>query len=289
MSQSPGSNTDGKSEVVPVVCVSCRFGTGPDRECSLILDGNLTELLSEGPCQLDRHIRSRLNIIMRRNFPLVTDHADDLFQEAIMRLLGPGLAFPGQLLKTLPALRRWLPRFLRNQVIDYLRHQKVITRLRCGACENFSRNTPQRCQLEFITEDGGELVPNPWWGDRVSPSTDPRRLDPSCSEFVWRRPATFDIFDEEAVGKNPAASKSEEAARVCLLAIDRLSVSSERGMREAAVIAAHYFSKRRVADLATRSSVSEKTIKRLLSTGRKSLLTILQKEFGLDSPGDLLS
>lgn len=284
-----GNNSDQKNEPVPPVCESCRFGTGPERRCSLIVEGRLKDLLSDGPCQIDRHIRSRLNTIMRRHFPLVTEQADDLFQEAVMHLLDPKLKFPGAAIKTLTAFKRWIPRFLRNQIIDHLRKEKIITRLRCGACEHFSRINPQRCQLEFITSPDGEMAPNPWWGDRVVPSSDPRRLDPACSEFHWRKPATFDIFDEEVASKNPAASLSEEAARVCVLAIDRLSATSERGMREAAVISGHYFSKRTVADLAKRSSVSEKTIKRLLSTGRRSLLQILQKDFGLKNPGDLLS
>ncbi len=274
---------------MPRVCESCRFGSGPSRDCSLIVAGNLRELLDSGPCQLGRHIRSRVNVILRRNFPLVKEQSDDLYQEAILKLLEGGTSFPGAQIKGLAALRRWLMRFLRNQVVDYLRRQKVITRLRCGACENFSRNTPQRCLLEFVTSPGGELIPNPWWGDRVTPSTDPRRLDPRCSEFDWRRPATFDVFDDDVAATTPAASRAEEAVRVCLLAIDRLAAASERGVREAAVIAGHYFSKRTVSDLARQSGVSEKTIKRLLASGRVSLLKIMTKEFGLESPAELLT
>ncbi len=289
MSKDSSNQSESKAEVIPPVCQSCRFGSGPQRDCSLIAKGDLSALMEQGPCQMDRYIRSRINLILRRNFPLVTGQGDDVYQEAALRFLDPELPFPGAKLKGLAGLRRWLPRFLRNQVIDHLRRQKIITRLRCGACEHYSRATSQRCQLEFYVGPDGELTPNPWWGDRVSTKTDPRKLDPACGEFTWRKPATFDVFDDELVSETPAASKSQEAVRVCLLAIDKLSATSDRGIREAAVIAGHYFSKRSVADLAERSGVSEKTVKRLLASGRVALLKILTEEFGLESPQELLS
>ena len=212
----------------PRVCESCRFGSGPERDCGLIVAGDMRRLLEEGPCELHRHLKSRVAVILKKNFPLVKEQSEDIYQDAVLRLLDPKMVLPGEKLKGLGPLMRWLGRFLKNHVIDSLRRQRIITRLRCGSCEHFSRQMPQRCQLEFITSPGGEMEPNPWWGDRVKPASDPRLLSPPCQEFEWRRPATFDIFDADLVPKTPRASRPEEAVRVCLLAIDRLASHSER-------------------------------------------------------------
>ena len=49
MPENPHSSPYPGGDPVPGVCSSCRFGSGPERDCSLIMAGQLRELMDEGP------------------------------------------------------------------------------------------------------------------------------------------------------------------------------------------------------------------------------------------------
>lgn len=273
---------------VPEVCVSCRFGSGAQRDCTLIRTKALRDLFEFGPCAIEGRFREMVHRHVVEPFPMAESHAADAAQEAVLDLLGLDDAFPGDRLLRLPALERWLERFARNRVIDHLRRVRVIARLRCGSCRHFAVAPPPRCTLEFVGDPTEELRPNPWWGRKVERHTDPRHLEPPCGDFSWRRTTTFDLFEHESVELGEEYSRREKAAVCMVQALDRLASSSIKGLREASTLQRHYLGKESVADIAASMGVSEKTVKRLLAAGRADLLTVLQKELGVESVADLM-
>ncbi len=277
----------GSSEEVPEICQSCRFGSGARRECTLILASDVARLIEEGPCGIAEEFEARTTAYLRLRFPAQLHAAADLVQTVLLRFLeiGPGLR--GDTLATLPAFRRWMGRFLGNAIIDHLRKVRAIARLRCGACEHMTLSQPARCTLEFLGDPTRELHPNPWWGRKVRRSTDPRRLDPPCDEFSWRRPETFDIFEKEALHRAREDAPRAEAARRVILALDALAARRPAGLGDASLLARHYLRGETVADLASRAGVSEKTVQRRLSAGRKRLLDVLREEMGAEALEEL--
>lgn len=279
------SDDDGSTGSPPEVCTTCRFGTGVRRDCTLIKSARLQQLLEEGPCRLGEFVRDRTERVVARSHPFAREHAADIAQEGILRLFERVDAFPGERLVRLPEARRWLAHFVRNHVIDALRRARVVTRLRCGACVRFIGVQPGRCTLEFLPDIGEGLRPNPWWGDRVARRTDPRGLRPPCDEFEWRRPGSIDVFDVEVA--DPARGASQRVRDLVVLALDRLGARGDRALREAAAIQSHYLAGETVAHIAQRSRVSEKTVKRLLHTGRRALADVLRREFNVESLAEI--
>ena len=271
----------------PEICVSCRFGTGPRRDCTLIVGGRLQTLLDEGPCEIPDFMRQATASAVARSHPFGRDHASDIAQESILRLLERRESFPGKTLQRLPELKRWLRRFVRNHVIDSLRQARILTKLRCGACVRFTTTQPGRCTLEFLPDLGEGLRPNPWWGERVLRATDPRSLEPPCEEFEWRKPGIVDIFENEIAA--PGSGRPQRARDLIVLGLDRLAARGERALREAAALQSHYLAGETIAVIAKRSRVSEKTVKRLLSSGREALLDVLRREFGVESITEVVS
>ncbi|MCB1282675.1 MAG: hypothetical protein KDB18_14225, partial [Salinibacterium sp.] len=223
------------------ICVSCRFGSGLQRNCTLIQGNQLAQLIEEGPCDLTGRLQDTVGRVFARRFPSQSGRREDVAQESLLKLLELGEAFPGDRLVRLRDLDRWLERFARNAVIDHLRKARVITRLRCGACVHFSLRPPNRCTLEFTGEESEGLRPNPWWGPRVQRQTDPKRVDPPCLEFEWKSPASFDIFEHEGLNTVVEGDRAAEVARSVILALDELASRGDRGLREASTIRRHYF------------------------------------------------
>lgn len=257
------------------------------RDCTLIQASRLQTLIDEGPCNLGEFFRDRTSRAVARSHPYGREYAADISQEGLLRLLERPESFPGREIARLPETRRWLSRFVRNHVIDSLRRARIVTRLRCGACVRFTTIQPGRCTLEFLPDTGEGLRPNPWWGERVSRRTNPRGLAPPCDEFEWRKPGSIDIFENQVAAPGPGRPK--RARDLVVLALDRLGARGERGMREAAAIQSHYLAGESVAHIAESSRVSEKTVKRLLSSGREALLDVLRREFQVDSFAEIAS
>ncbi len=271
------------------VCRTCRFGQGADRACVLLDTGEQDALLEEGPCQLGAAIPDDARRLIRRRYPFARSLEEDIASEALLRVIdGQNMLVPGRI-RHLPTLRARLREMTRNAVIDALRSHRLVTRIRCGACIHFDKETPPPgCHLEWLPDIGTEAKPNPWYGEAVERSTDPRGLQPPCDLFTWRRPETHDIFEEEVPGLDPEGTKREQSLNLLVQAIDHIARQDERGLRAASALFWHYLRGQSVKELAEESSVSEKTIKRLLAEGRERLLAVMQDEFAISSVGELL-
>lgn len=275
-------------DALPEECRSCPFGSGPRCDCTLIKESRLAELLAEGPCNIDAQVSRQVEQVIRSHYPMSAGLITDIAQDAKLRLLQMNGTFPGQKLARLPSLLRWLRHFAKNHVIDSLRKARVITKIRCGACVHFSQGSEGGCRLEQLPGDDGHPTPNPWAGHRVERKTDPRKLDPSCREFSWRRVGTFDIFEEEMTPREKTRKQRRDALATIVQALERMGARSERGLRAAVTIQRHYLRGHSVSEIAQSSSVSEKTVKRLLSSGREGLLEILRSDFEVDTIAELL-
>ena len=271
------------------VCINCRFGQGPDRACVLLDRGDRAALFAEGPCQLSETIPEEARRLVRRRYPFARRMEDDVASDALLRVLQrETLLVPG-VIRHLSALRPRLREAVRNAVIDALRHHKLVTRIRCGACVHFVNDSPPAgCRLESLPDPGMGRRPNPWFGTAVARTTDPRGLAPPCDAFTWRRPETHDIFEEEVPGMAPEGTTREKTLGLLVQAIDRISRQDDKGLRVGSALFWHYLRGRSVSDLAEEGGVSEKTIKRLLSEGRDRLRRVLEDEFGITNVGDLL-
>jgi len=271
------------------VCVTCRFGQGDERVCVLIESAEQDTLFAEGPCRLGEQIPEEAKRLVRRRYPFARSLEDDIASDALLRVLETGKLLAPETIRDLPGLRPRMRESVRNAVIDALRHHKLVTRIRCGACVHFSSDSPPPgCHLEFLPNLGAEAAPNPWHGEAVKRTTDPRGLEPKCDAFSWRRPETHDIFEEEVPGMDPEGTQRERALGLLVQAIDRVARQDDKGLRTASALFWHYLRGRTVRDLADEAGVSEKTIKRLLADGRERLLTVLQDDFEIASLGDLL-
>ena len=271
------------SEPPPEVCVSCRFGRGEERSCSLIETLAHDLLFSEGPCRLHDEIREEATRLIRRRYPFARSLEDDVASEVLLRVLEDRKLLVAGMSTNLPALRRRLREIVRNAVIDCLRKHQVITKIRCGACVNFDKEElPPGCQLPFLPAFSEDSVRNPWYGSRVDRTSDPRKLDPPCDVFEWRRPDTQDLFAEEIPGLNSAGQGRERALGLLVQGIDRLAREDASGMRAAAAIFWHYLRGKDVKTLAKDSAVSEKTVKRLLAEGRERLADVLRVDLGVE-------
>ncbi len=279
----PAEDVDAPAEV----CVACRFGTGEHRDCTLILAADLSVLLAEGPCRLPDVIADRVERWLRRHFPLSAGHAEDAAQEILLRLMERRDAFPGGDIRSLPRLQRWLNHFARNGIIDHLRRARVIPKLRCGACVHFASEPSPRCRLEWLPEAGARPARNPHFGDGVEHGTNPRRLDPPCETFEWRRPGTFDPFEGEILARG-TGSPGDETAKIVILALDRLAAMDRDGVRIASAIERFYLRGDDVPSIAAAAGVSERTVKRLLAAGRERLLMVLRRDFAVVRLEDLL-
>jgi len=268
--------------------LACKFGKGEDRACVLLDAGDAPSLFGEGPCHLAEHIQATVQGLVRRRYPFARGIAEDLASDVLLRILESGrLLLPGRI-RYLPDLKRRLGEVVRNGIIDALRQHKLIARLKCGTCVYFEKDPPPKgCHLKFLPSLGTPGEPNPWYL-KVERGHDPRGLDPPCTAFVWRRPETHDIFEEEISGLNPEGSTREQAAHLLVKAIDRISRQKEGGLRVAAALFWHYLKGREVKELAAEAGVSDKTIKRLLADGRERLKEVLKKEFGVESLGEIL-
>ncbi|MAG58812.1 MAG: hypothetical protein CMJ83_21190 [Planctomycetes bacterium] len=273
---------------VPEACRTCRFGQGDDRACALLDKGDQERLFNEGPCNLSVAIPEDARRLIRRRYPFARSQEEDLAHDALVSVLETkNLLVPGKI-RHLNVLRSRLREVVRNAVIDALRRHKLVTRIRCGACVHFEKATPPPgCHLQWLPDMGTDTEPNPWYGEKVEHGTDPRGLNPVCDAFTWRRPETHDIFAEEIPGMDPEGTPRERSLNLLVQAIDRVASQDQQGLRVASALFWHYLRGRSVRDLASQGSVSEKTVKRLLSDGRERLLQILQDDFDISSVGEL--
>jgi DNA-directed RNA polymerase specialized sigma24 family protein len=269
-------------------CRACKFGRGDDRACVLLESGDEATLFAQGPCDLTSRVREESLSLIRRRYPFAKGIAEDIASDVLLKIMeSQRLLMPGTI-SHLPILERRLREVVKNGVIDALRQHKLITRLKCGACIHFEREPPpQGCHLKFLPNLGTASAPNPWYR-QVERATDPRALQPPCTAFTWRRPDTHDIFEEEIPGIDPDGSPRERAVAILVQAIDRISRQNDGGTRVAAALFWHYLRGKEVKLLAAEAGVSEKTIKRLLADGRERLLGVLEQDFGITDPGEIL-
>jgi DNA-directed RNA polymerase specialized sigma24 family protein len=282
-------NADAVPPVVEEVCRACRFGHGEMRACVLLERNDEKTLLDEGPCDLAAFIVAETRRLIYRRYPFAKSAADDVASETLLRILETGHLLAEGRIAYLSILRLRIREMVRNAVIDTLRHHRLVTRIRCGACINFdTESPPPGCHLPFLPDFGSETRPNPWYGEEVQRKTDPRGLEPPCDAFTWRRPETHDIFAEEIPGMSAEGTPRERALHLLVQALDRLAQKDAGGLRASSVVFWHYLKGKSVKELADEGGVSDKTVKRVLADGRDRLLGILQEDFGVESVGELL-
>ena len=280
--------TASESLEIAAPCRACIFGRGADRACVLLEAGDSSTLFSEGPCDLPEMIRAGALELIRRRYPFARSIDEDIASEVLLQVMeAENLLMPGQI-KHLTVLQRRIRGAIKNAVIDSLRHHKLIVRLKCSACVQFAMDPPpEGCHLRDLPSLGTENAPNPWYG-KVERTTDPRKLQPPCTAFSWRRPETHDIFEEEIPGIDAQGTPRERAVHLLVRAIDHVSRQDNDGLRCAAVLFWHYLKGKEVKALAEEVKVSEKTVKRLLASGRERLAEVLEREFGITSAEEIL-
>lgn len=255
----------------------------------LLERGDQHVLLAEGPCRLDRRIRNVVLGLIRRRYPFARSLADDLASDVELGIFGGGAMLVPGTIRHLPVLERRLYEMARTGLIDALRHHRLVTRVRCGACVHFGSDPPPAgCHLPLLPDLGTEARPNPWYGAELPRTTDPRQLAPPCEAFTWRRPEQHDLFAEQIPGVNPEGTPRERALALLIEALDRLARRDARGLLAAAAVFWHHLRGKPLAALAAEHHTSEKTIQRLLAEGREDLLGILQRELQVEDPAEIL-
>lgn len=287
MSHIPQSTAD--APPVESVCLNCRFGVGEDRACSLLKSGNQETLFSDGPCRLPERIQAGAQRLIERRYPFAKDQSEDLSSEVLLGVMKSARLLAPDKIHHFGTLKRRIAEVVRNGVIDVLRHHRLVTRLRCGACQHFGELASGQtgCRKELTVEEEEVLGHHPWSGSVLEANNDPRKLDPPCETFAWNRPDNQDLIEEALPGESGDLTPRQKTLQVLLKGIDRMAQEDMVGLKAASAMFWHHFGGRSVGRMADDHAVSDKTIKRQLAEGRRRLERILKDDLGIESLDDL--
>ena len=204
---------------------------------------------------------------------------DDAVQEVLLVLHGRDFALPAKLVPNAPNIRRWLRTLVLSRLTDFLRRERVIPKVRCGACLYLS--VKNACSLPAVQAPNGGKTPNPHYEKTVDPHQNPSSLVPPCGEFFWRYRRT--PLESASSRRNGVTNGLERAelSQVLRRALLLLLRSGPAGRRQAYVLNEHFTGETPATAIAQDLGVSERTIRRDIEGGLKALNRILKEEFGL--------
>ncbi len=257
-------------------CVACEAWRGAG--CAFLRRGDTKSLLDRGGCQILKAVESWVGHYVRVRCPGAQHLEEDILQDVQLMLHGPDFSFPPNLVPNAAHLRRWLRTLVLNRITDYLRRERVIPKIRCGACLYF---TPRKtCELAGMRNDSGEETANPHYGTKLDPHTNPAALVPPCRSFFWRyRRTSLEGVSPRA--RAPSANlERQETSELLDTALLRLLRAGPAGRRQAFVLSEHFTHERPATAIATELGVSERTVRRDIAAGLKSLHQLLTEKFG---------
>jgi len=266
-----------------VPCASCPFWA---KGCRLMLEGRLAELLDRGACRPTEWIASWIQRLLQNTAPHWSLDSEDLLQEMQVYLREGGLKLPEDLPPDAKHLRRYLRSAVLNRISDLLRHQKVIPKVRCGAC--LYRGARGTCMKATTVDGAGGIKPHPHYGRAVDPGASPASLDPPCSEFFWRyRPLRLDEIAE--IKKSEAAPDdqgTQELKSILAAALEELASGGAARFRQAYFLKKYFLDGRPATELAREAGLNERTVRRHIAAGLGALRRILEEKYGV-KPEDL--
>ncbi len=264
---------------IPEICQGCRFGTGDQRDCTLISAKRFDTLFGKGPCHLDRGFKKQVVLFMATNYPDHRPQAALIADKILARLCSDPKVFPGDELQRLPETKIWMARFIRNDVIDVLVRQEELDPPRCRQCRSFSDSG---CRLEHIPTPSGKLAPNPWWGDSVQGKSEPRTLTPSCEQFEFKSMIEADplaeLFGPESSALGSTISFIE--------AIDTLAKRGETEFSEALILRRHLVGQEPLDEIAENSQVPFEFVQDHMNSARVKVLQIMSSQAIKSSQGE---
>ena len=247
--------------------------------CELLRRGDAKALFRSGNCDLPRAIESWIDHYIRIRCPGAEGLRDDLVQDVQLVLHAEGFSFPDRLIPNATHLRRWLRTLVLNRATDFLRRERVMPKVRCGACLYLS--VQAACSLATVRAERGSEAPNPHYEKKLDPHTNPSSLVPPCRDFFWRyRRSPLDELSRKEEAPSKAAERGE-TENVLQKALHHLLKSGATGRRQAYVLHEHFTNEVPATTIAEELEVSERTIRRDIAAGLKELQGILKERFGL--------
>ena len=202
-----------------------------------------------------------------------------ILQDLQLLLYGPAFAFPAELTPNALHLRRSMRTLVLNRITDFLRRERVIPKVRCGACLHFLEQGHLRARDGAGTSAAAE-IPNPHCGKVIDPHTNPEALAPrvpSSSGVIAARPSKVSPRQRPR-RRRPWEKKGTRAAAAC----PRLLLREEpAGRRQGHIIDEHFAKDRPANAIAAELGVSERTVRRDVQAGLAALHRILTDEMGL--------
>jgi DNA-directed RNA polymerase specialized sigma24 family protein len=254
-------------------CRSCRFwGDG----CTLIREGRTGELLDYGACQPWDWVAPWIDRFLRTHRTDVASEREDILQDLQLFLRRRDVRFPADFVPDAQHLRPYLRAVVLNRASDFLRRERLVPKIRCGAC--LYRGVAGTCTRTHAH-----------YGEAVGPGTNPQTLVPPCKEFFWRyRPITIDeISERKKVAPAREGLADEEVAGLLTLALEELMRAGPAGRRRALILKEHFLAGLTATAIADRHNCNERTVRRNIKAGLVALEKILREQFGVDQ-ADLL-
>jgi len=263
------------------ICRSCGFW----REgCVLIRESRLAELLDAAPCRPWEWVERWVSRFVRFLQPNAVSHREDLLQDLQLHLRQPSFRLPPSLVPDSQHFRSYLRSVVLNRASDFLRHERIVPKVRCGAC--LYRGVSGKCTKALGVDKSGREIPHPHYEKAVDPGTNPGSLEPPCEEFFWRyRPLRLEEAGRPAPpGRDPRA---EERSAVLALALAELMREGPQGRRRALILREHFLRGKTVVETAKRLGLNERTVRRNIQAALEALRKIISGKLKINKE-DLL-
>jgi RNA polymerase sigma factor (sigma-70 family) len=260
-------------------CRGCSFW---EEGCRLIRDGRTGELLDAGACRPWRWVPDWIDRFLRCHHANAVPQREDLLQDLQLHLRQPSFRFPADLTPDAHHLRPYLRSVVLNRASDFLRKERVVPKVRCGAC--LYRGRKGRCTCAVTAGEGAGEVRHPHLDEPVDAGANPLTLEPPCREFFWRyRPLSVeDLGERRKAAAAPARDLAdEEVADLLTAALAALMRAGPSGRRRALVLREHFLAGRTATAIADSLGLNERTVRRNLQAGLEALRVILREKIGV--------
>ena len=154
-------------------CAGCRWWRDG---CALIRESRVGEILDGGPCRVWPWLKRLIDRFLRLHHGEAESRNEDLYQEIQLFLRQPGFRLPGDFVPDGPHLRSYLRTVVLNRASDFLRKERLVPKLRCGAC--LYRGNTGRCTRARSINGGGHERPHPHYDTVLDPGANPHSLKP---------------------------------------------------------------------------------------------------------------